>query len=244
MIFSNYVYGREIGETEITTEEGIEVFQNEKYYLLKKNVKIESDNFTLSGDKIKIYFDKDLYDIQKIDAMGNVELNSSQYKIQSIGDNLIFLVKSEEIFISGKDSKLITSDTKMFSDGEIKVNNINGSFYIKGPNSKLEAQDIYIDGDYIDGIFIEKDGVKNIDLLNVNDNKIAFIKTQNTDMYANIVRYNKETALVELENNVKIIRDGETITGDYGTLDTDTNSYKVKSNNSKKVKVIISNKDE
>ena len=31
---------REIGETEITTEDGIEVFQDEKFYLLKKNVKI------------------------------------------------------------------------------------------------------------------------------------------------------------------------------------------------------------
>ena len=40
-------YAREIGETEITTEDGIEVFQNEKYYLLKKNVKIESDNFNI-----------------------------------------------------------------------------------------------------------------------------------------------------------------------------------------------------
>ena len=31
---------REIGETEITTEDGIEVYQNEKYYLLKKNVRL------------------------------------------------------------------------------------------------------------------------------------------------------------------------------------------------------------
>tara|TARA_B100000161_G_scaffold258863_1_gene224239 strand:+ start:306 stop:458 length:153 start_codon:yes stop_codon:yes gene_type:complete len=30
---------REIGETEITTEDGIEVYQNEKYYLLKKKCK-------------------------------------------------------------------------------------------------------------------------------------------------------------------------------------------------------------
>ena len=38
---SVFVLAREEGETEITTEEGIEVFQNEKYYLLKKNVKIK-----------------------------------------------------------------------------------------------------------------------------------------------------------------------------------------------------------
>ena len=35
-IFSTPVLALEKGETEITTEDGIEVFQNEKYYLLKK----------------------------------------------------------------------------------------------------------------------------------------------------------------------------------------------------------------
>ena len=37
IIFLSFsVMGREQGQTEITTEEGIEVFQKEKYYLLKK----------------------------------------------------------------------------------------------------------------------------------------------------------------------------------------------------------------
>ena len=51
---------RNAGETEITTDEGIEVFQNEKFYLLKKNVQIISDTFSLSGDKVKAIFNKDL----------------------------------------------------------------------------------------------------------------------------------------------------------------------------------------
>ena len=41
-LFSFNVISREKGETEITTEDGIEVFQNEKFYLLKKNVIIKS----------------------------------------------------------------------------------------------------------------------------------------------------------------------------------------------------------
>ena len=53
-----YAYTRNIGETEITTEDGIEVFQEEKYYLLKKNVEIVSDEFELNGDLVKIYFEK------------------------------------------------------------------------------------------------------------------------------------------------------------------------------------------
>ena len=38
IVFVNckYALSRDIGETEITTEDGIEVFQEEKYYLLKK----------------------------------------------------------------------------------------------------------------------------------------------------------------------------------------------------------------
>ena len=54
----NYAIGRNVGETEITTEDGIEVFQDEKYYLLKKNVEIISDEFKLNGDLVKILFDK------------------------------------------------------------------------------------------------------------------------------------------------------------------------------------------
>ena len=76
------------------------------------------------------------------------------------------------------------------------------------------------------------------------DKKIAYIKTDDTEMYSNKINYDKKTSLIELENNVKIIRGGETITGDYGTLDTVINSYKVKSKDSKKVKVIILNQDE
>ena len=244
MIFSNYVYGREIGETEITTEEGIEVFQNEKYYLLKKNVKIESDNFTLYGDTIKIFFDKDLYDIQIIDAVGNVKLDSNEFKIKASGEYLLFKVIPEDIFIKGKNSVLITEDIEMYSDGEISVNNLNGDFYIKGPNSSLKAETIYIDGYEIDGIFQNIVNRKEFKILNVNDEDIAYLKTEDTDMYANIVKYSKESAIIRLENNVKIIRDGETITGDYGTLNTNNNSYKVKSKDSKKVKVIILEADE
>ena len=72
LLISFAVLSREKGQTEITTDKGIEVFQNEKYYLLKENVKIESDEYQLVADIVKAYFDKDLYDITKIECEGNV----------------------------------------------------------------------------------------------------------------------------------------------------------------------------
>ena len=241
---TNILFARSIGETEITAEDGIEVFQDEKYYLLKKNVTIESDSFNLTGDLVKIYFEKDLYDVQTIYAQGNVTLNSSIYNIDANGEKLNFIVKEEEIQIEGLNSKLIIDDTQMFSDGKIIVNNLNGKFNLNGFNSILKTSEITIKGKKIDGIFSSNTSSKEILLLNVIDEEIAYIDNNQTEMFAENIRYNKETSLIELEKNVKIISDGEVITGDYGTLDTNSNSYKIKSMDKKKVKVIISNSDE
>ena len=89
LLFSSILSAREIGETEILTDEGIEVFQKEKYYLLKKNVRITSDDFSLIGDKVEVYFEKDLYDIKKIIALGNVNFNSSENNIKGLGNKVI-----------------------------------------------------------------------------------------------------------------------------------------------------------
>ena len=52
-------------------------------------------------------------------------------------------MKNEEINIFGLNSELLINDTNMYSDGEIKVKNLSGEFYIFGPNSKLSSQ-IYL----------------------------------------------------------------------------------------------------
>jgi len=77
IFFSSSTLSREVGQTEITTDEGIEVFQNEKYYLLKNNVQIISDDFQLDADLVKAYFEENLYDIVKIECEGSVVLTSS-----------------------------------------------------------------------------------------------------------------------------------------------------------------------
>ena len=244
IFISKLTFARDIGETEITTDEGIEVFQQEKYYLLKKNVNIDSDTFNLKADEVKIYFENDLYDINKIDAYGKVKLKSNYYNIEAEGEKILFTVKSEEIYINGLNSKLITSDSNMFSNGEIMLNNKNGKFSLEGDKSSLSSNNIIIEGNYIDGKFSTNKNTKEVIFLEVIDKNVAYINTNNTEMYADLIKYKKETSIIELENNVKIIRDGETIIGDYGNLNMNTNSYKVKSKESKKVKVIISNQDE
>ena len=89
---------REVGETEIITEDGIEVFQEEKYYLLKKNVKITSDTFVLSGNNVKIFFNKNLYDIIQIEAKYDVTFKSDDYNLQCVSQNLIFDLERKRFY--------------------------------------------------------------------------------------------------------------------------------------------------
>ena len=243
IFFSFNLLARETGETEITTEDGIEVFQNEKFYLLKKNVKIESDSFFLNADDVKINFNESLYDIIELNAKGNVNFFSEELEINGNGNFLKFEVKIEKLEIKGKNSKLITKDVMMFSDGHIEVNNLNGNFSLKGSNSKLSNENIVIKANSIDGIFADTDNKKEITLLKVIDEKISYIKNNGTEMFAKKINFNNDTAIIELIDDVTIIRNEEKITGDYGTLDTRNNSYKIKSNNQNKVKVIIQNNE-
>ena len=131
----------------------------------------------------------------------------------------------------------------MFSDGFIEVSNLSGDFLLKGTNSKLVNENIIIQAETINGNFTEKANEKEITYLEVIDKNISYVKNNDTEMYAKKINFDYDTSIIELIDDVIIIRNEEKITGDYGTLDTRNNSYKIKSNNQNKVKVIIQNNE-
>ncbi len=239
IFINNSVQSRNIGETEITTEDGIEVFQEEKYYLLKKNVEILSDELKLTGQVVKVFFAEGLYDIVEIIANEDVNFVSDTHSISGEGNQVEFKVKNQKIFIKGVNSKLYLENTEMLSDGEIEVDNYKGSFSITGSNSNLINDTIYISGSKINGNFEIVNGERGISDLTVEDNKKLSIKTDDTLMFSKKAIYNKKNSIIELFDDVQINRGNESITGDYGIFNTAKKSYKVKSNNSKKVKAII-----
>ena len=155
------------------------------------------------------------------------------------GENLNFEIKDEKLKVEWENSKLITNNIKMFSDGFIEVSNLTGEFSLKGLNSKLRNENIIIEGVSIDGIFSNNNDIKEIIYLNVSDKKISYIKNNDTEMYAKKINFDNSISRIELIDEVTIIRNDEKITGDYGTLDTKNNSYKIKSNDQNKVKALI-----
>ena len=63
-------------------------------------------------------------------------------------------------------------------------------------------------------------------------------------MFSSKAVYSKKDNIIELFDNVKVIRNNEVIIGDYAKINTLDESYKVTSNKSKKVKVLIDSTDE
>ena len=133
----------------------------------------------------------------------------------------------------------------MFSQDLVTVDNLNGNFTIKGDESELKTDSIHIFGSLIKGNFVTINNVNEVEKLYVEDDKQANIKTKNINMFAKKANYNKQDNIIELFENVEVIRGNEIIMGDYANIDTLNESYKVKSNNAdKKVKVLISQTNE
>ena len=103
---------------------------------------------------------------------------------------------------------------------------------------------IQIFGSIIDGKFITVNGINEVQDLYVEDINEVNIITDTMYMFALKAIYNKKKNVIELFDNVKVIRGGETIIGDYANINTLTESYKVISNKKKKVKALIVNTDE
>ena len=138
-LFSSLIHSRETGQTEITTEEGIEVYQKEKYYLLKKNVIIVSDNFNLKAQEVKAHFNNDLYDLTDIYSKENVVLESNTV-LKVSGKEVDINLKNENITIRGEKSFLQNEQFTMNADRLIDINNIIGEFIIFGKKSTIYAK--------------------------------------------------------------------------------------------------------
>jgi len=232
---------REKGQIEITTNQGIEVFQNEKYYLLKDNVNIVSDDFELNADLVKAYFEKDLYDISKIEATGNAKLSSIK-NIAAIGQKIYFSINDQQIQVEGENSNLNFNNLDMFSNKLILVDNIKKNFILKGKSSILKTEEIKIVASLITGKYININDVNEIKELDIKDENQLSITTKTAKMFSKKAKFNKKNDIIELFENVKIIRVNEIVEAEYAYIDLINESYKVSSKNNKKVKLLIDNK--
>ena len=135
-----------------------------------------------------------------------MKFKSNEYNIRGKGETLEFNIQNEIINVTGEKSELFLETTEMFSDGSITVDNLAGSFSIKGSNSKLISDTIFITGFMINGILVHKNGAREISNLEVHDKNILSIITEDTEMFSKKAFYDREKSIIELFDNVTVKR--------------------------------------
>ena len=196
--------------TEITTDGGITLYQNNKYYELIDNVKINATNFDLSADNVIAYYKVDLYDLIKVIATGKAKIKTSDGAIIS-GDKVIYEIENGNFKIEG--------------NGLFK----NDKLTVKSKDIKGEIEEIN-----------DKKYIKNVE---AKDDKRVYIQNNDMKSYSKSAVYSKTNDLLELFDEVKIMKGKEITTGDYATINIETNDYSIKSINNK-VKLLLSSEEE
>ena len=195
--------------TKITTDGGITLYQNNKYYELVDNVIINSTNFDLNADNVIAYYKVDLYDLIKIIATGKAKIKTSDGAIIS-GDKIIYEIENGNFKIEG--NGLFKNDKLTVKSKDIKgeIEEINNKKYIKNVEAK--------------------------------DDKKVYIQNQDMKSYSKSAVYSKSNDLLELFDEVEIMKGKEITTGDYATINIKTNNYSIKSINNK-VQLLLSSEE-
>ena len=182
-----------------------------------------------------------MYDVIKIEAENNVYFESKNNNLSASGEFLSYATIDQLLSVQGKNSIVKIESTNMLSDDYIEINYSIGTFKLLGKESNLYNSEILIIGSNIIGSYKNTNNITEIENLTAKDENIVEIKTNNIEMYAKKAVYNKKNNTIELFENVKVERGKETILGDYGLINLLNDSYSVKSNNSKKVKIFMKN---
>ena len=175
--------------------------------------------------------------------MGNVNFISSK-GYNGVGEKLNFSMKNNLMDIFGNNALLNMENLIMKSDNYIMIDDSKGIFKLEGNISELTTDTMNIIGSSIDGSYQEINEINEINNLIVKSDKITEITTDTLKMFSSKAVYSKKDNIIELFDNVKVIRNNEIIVGDYAKINTLNESYKVSSKESKKVKVLIDNTNE
>jgi lipopolysaccharide export system protein LptA len=138
-------------------------FNEEKYAEFIGNVKVTQGEFTITSDKLRIYYRGELLDtekkdseedaIRKIIATGNVRITSEQYTAEA--EKAEYDTTTMTVVLSGKNSKVISGKNSI-SGPIIRLNQKSGQVKVEGSATERIKAEFFTKGKTSDAFKIEK----------------------------------------------------------------------------------------
>ena len=188
------------------------------------------------------------------DLKDNVDIKSKNFDLKAnnvkafYGKDFYDLVK---IIATGK-AEIFTVDGAIIKGSEIIYDIKNEEFSIIG-NGFFNNGELKVEGENINGNFIKINDKTYINNVDARDPNKVYIENKEMKSYSISAIYSKKTEILELFDDVTIIKNREVTTGDYANINMLTknytiitynnpiiiNGYQIKSNDNK-VKLLIS----
>ena len=138
-------------------------YNEEKYAEFIWNVKVTQGKFTITSDKLRIYYQGELLDtekkgsdeelLKKIIATGNVKISSEQYHAEA--DKAEYDTAEKTVVLSGENSKVISGKNSI-TGSKITLNQKSGQVKVESSGAKRIKAEFFTKEKASDSFKIEK----------------------------------------------------------------------------------------
>lgn len=138
-------------------------YNEDKYAEFIGNVKVTQGNFTITSDKLKIYYQGELLDnekqggdeelLKKIIATGNVKISTEQYNAEA--EKAEYDTAAMTVILSGENTQVISGKNSI-TGSKITLNRKSSQVKVEGSGTKRIKAEFYTKDNATDAFKIEK----------------------------------------------------------------------------------------
>ena len=169
-LFADAAWAADEPKTEPAGNEPIQIvadelisYNEDKYAEFIGNVKVTQGNFTITSDKLRIYYQGELLDnekqggdeelLKKIIATGNVKISSEQYNAEA--EKAEYDTAAMTVILSGENTQVISGKNSI-TGSKITLNRKSSQVKVESSGTKRIKAEFYTKDNAIDAFKIEK----------------------------------------------------------------------------------------
>lgn len=206
---------------EIHAEEGIEWIQEKKVYVARGKAQAIRGDLLLDADVLTAHYrptEEGGTDVWRLDADGNVKIRNPSSV--TYADRGVFDVPKGILVLTGRNLKLETGENTVTARDSLEYWQAKDMAVARG-NAHVVSEDRQMDADILTAYFHKVPG-KGTELQRIEAFGNVTINTPTETATSKRGVYDMVTGIVSIFGSVKILRDNDQLTGEYGEVNLNT----------------------
>lgn len=214
---------------EISADKSLEWHRDQLKIIARGNAKASQGDASISSTLMTATYKEgekeNKFLPQTLTAEQNVVIKTADGK--AYGDKAVYKISNKTATLTGKNLKLVSENMTLTARDKFQYNIDAGMLSATGRAKLLQVTDKgdnTIEADSLSAIFdTQGSDTRNRDLKRMEASGNVIITTPTETIRGDKGFFNKQTNVAELSGNVKVIRGQNTLTGELATVDLNTN---------------------